>query len=127
MTLDPSEFNRREAEHIHPVCLLLGGPTYLISVRGRIVPFELHPYCGPNPVHKITGEPLIHIPPGFWDAIERWEKGGSKRDGDICLVPEWCRACDGRGDEIKHIDGKHWEVVGKCERCDGTGLLAKAN
>jgi len=103
------------------VCLLQGGPTHLISVRGKDVPFEFHPYCGPWPVHKITGELLKKEPPGFWDAIERWIKGGSKLDGDNCLVPQWCVACKRSGDEILHIGGKHYEIVGRCQSCEGRG------
>lgn len=110
---------KQAAERL-PIHLSLGGPNYTISVRGKPVLFELHPYCGPHPVHKRTLDPLEHIPPGFWDAIELWEKGGKRLTDGVCVVPEKCRECDW-GDKIEHLGGRHWEVVGKCDVCEGKG------
>lgn len=93
--------------------LSLGGPTYRISVRGKLIPFEMHPYCGPA---------LERIPRGFWDAIELWQKGGSKLEGDICVVPSKCIGCNGTGYLLRHLGGRSCEVVGKCEACGGNGF-----
>jgi len=105
--------------------LSVGGPTHQINVRGRQVPFEMHPYCGPTPVHKITGDPLLNTPPGFWDAIDLWIRGGKKMDGETAVVPAACADCDGSGDEMKHLGGKHYELVGRCKACKGKGVIHK--
>jgi hypothetical protein len=103
------------------MCLLLGGPIHHITVRGKDVLFEVHPYCGPHPIHKRTLDPLDNIPPGFWDAIQLWIDGGKKLDGDKCVVPSKCSKCESSGFITRHLGGKHYEVVGKCEVCDGRG------
>ncbi len=103
----------------------LGGPTLQIEVGGKLVPFEMHPHCGPHPCHKTTGELLKRIPPGFWEAIDLWVKSGERLNGGRCIVPDVCRDCEGRGDVIKHLGGRHYEMVGQCAKCKGRGWLDK--
>lgn len=100
-----------------------GGPTLKINVLGNLLPFELHPWCGPHPLHKITGDPLSKIPPGFWEAIDLWVRGGKKLSGDECLVPCQCRECDGMGYRRRHLGGKHYKVTGECKACSGSGVV----
>ena len=101
----------------------LGGPNYRIAIRGKAVTIEDHPYCGPWPVHPKTLTPLLHEPPGFWDAVQLWIDGGKVVENGECVVPSICRGCDGTGWLSKHLGGRHWEVTGKCEACDGRGLV----
>lgn len=109
---------------MNAVCVMLGGPTYWINVRGKPLPFEDHPYCGPTPVAKNDlAQPREVIPAGFWEAIELWEKGGRVMDGDKCVVPLACKSCDGSGDNVRHLGGRHYEIVGRCEECAGKGFV----
>jgi hypothetical protein len=111
------------SEPMHLVHIDVGGPAYLMPLGGKLRPFELHPYCGPSPCHAVTGEILEHIPTGFWDAWERWDKGGRQLDSDVCVLPDWCDRCKGSGDEIRHLGGKHYELVGQCLKCKGAGVM----
>lgn len=106
------------------VHMALGGPTLFIQVGGRQRPFELHPYFGPSLLHAATLEPLANIPKEFWDAIDRWQLGGKKLNGDVAIATAWCPTCKGSGDEIRHVGGRHWEIVGKCKACNGNRVEA---
>lgn len=97
-----------------------GGDMLLMPVGNKTVLFELHYYCGPMPCSKKTLGHLANIPKGFWDAYERWDAGGRLVDGDACVVHDWCRECRGSGHEERHIHGRHYEVVGKCQVCNGS-------
>ena len=99
-----------------------GGDLLLMPMGNRNVLFEIHPYHGPAPLNKKTLEPLNNIPAGFWDAVDRWIAGGQLVDGDLCVVGEWCMACNGSGEEARHIGGGRYSVAGCCKACNGTKL-----
>ena len=107
------------------MCLMLGGPTYLLPAADKVHLFEVHPYCGPTPVGK-RGDPLASNPTKrFWDAYERWDLGGRQiaDDGKTCVVPEWCGFCGGSGyDEIERVGNQ--VVIEECPKCDGQKLSA---
>lgn len=50
------------------VCV--GGPGYLF--QGYF--FEVHRYIGPWPLNKLTHDPCINIPAGFWEMWSRFEQ-----------------------------------------------------
>ena len=54
--------------------LCTGGPVHTLMLDGREIPFEMHPWSGPWPLHRKTLAPLKNIPAGFWEAFERWQK-----------------------------------------------------
>lgn len=83
-----------------------GGPMLKIQVNGRIIEFEMHPYCGPNILNK-RGEPLAHQPQDFLEADSLWAQQGKRMENGLC---RW----DHKPEMIlKHIIGKHYEVVGE--------------
>jgi hypothetical protein len=65
------------------VCLLTGGAVYRIYAGGKEIHFEWHPYCGPLPISKITGNGR-DLPPrhAFWTAVTDWDQRGRPTDGD---------------------------------------------
>jgi hypothetical protein len=104
--------------------MTIGGPFLrLVTSSGREVLFEMHAWFGPHPVSKKTRDPLDRIPAGFWNAIERWELGGSLVDGDRCVVPQWCGNCDGIGRETLCIDRLNRVDLGPCKACNGTRII----
>jgi hypothetical protein len=102
-----------------------GGDELLMPVGGKTVLFEMHHYFGPVPLNKKTGSGLENIPKGFWDAWERWDLGGKLVNENVCVVPEWCSLCRGRGEEVRHLGGRHYQVVGECKKCHGKKIKAK--
>lgn len=101
-----------------------GGDELLMPVLGKLMLFEMHHYFGPIPLSKKTGSSLTNIPRGFWDAWERWDLGGKLVNENVCVVPNWCAACRGRGEELEHLGGRNWRVVGQCKKCEGKRLEA---
>lgn len=82
-----------------------GGPMFRISVDKKIIPFEMHPYCGPN-ILKRNGEPLKNQPPRFLKAASLWAKQGQRVEGGLCV---W----DHNPEEIlQHVGGPNWKIVG---------------
>ena len=100
----------------------LGGSLLRMPIGQKVVLFEIHRYFGPHPVSKKTHDPLQRIPRGFWDAYERWDLGGNYVDGDMCVVPDWCKVCGGVGRESKAYGGKHFKFIGACKSCNGLRL-----
>lgn len=49
-------------------------PEYQLTVRGRVIRFEMHPFCGPMPCDK-NGKG-IHLVPShpFWAAVTEWDR-----------------------------------------------------
>ena len=109
------------------VCIMVGGPVYRIQAGGRWFAFEMHPYCGPCPVRRDTHEELTRDPgKAFWDAIERWCANDEQVSGDEAIAPAWCPSCTfDRGSEVRALGGKHFEIVGKCKQCGGSGLIKR--
>lgn len=99
--------------------ITLGGAMLWIDVRGKRVLFEMHNYHGPIPCNQLTHEMLYRTPTGFWDAVERWQLSGKLVDGDVCILPEWCRACRGEGIEKTHVGSRHYMNDGDCKKCKG--------
>lgn len=84
----------------------LGGPMRKISVGGKVIEFEMHPYCGPN-ILKRNGEPLKHQPMAFLEAASLWAQQGEKIDEQgLCI---WFREPK---EILQHLGGKHWKLVG---------------
>ena len=100
------------------VHLSIGGDCLKINTGKRLVAFEMHPWMGPTPL-KRNGDPSSRIPSGFYDAIDRWKSGGGVTIGDVCVVPELCRSCNGTGEERKAIAPRHFEITGVCKVCEG--------
>ena len=103
--------------------LSLGGRTIVMPIgKSKTVLFEMHNYFGPIPLNKRTDEPMDRIPKAFWDAFERWDLGGKMMDGDTCVTPSWCEECGGHGDKTRHLGGRHYEIIGKCDKCKGARI-----
>ena len=100
-----------------------GGPVYYIYVRGKLRPFEMHSYFGPIPLHLKTLDPLEREPPGFWKSIEWWEMGGKRMEGNQCLIPPWCKSCEGTGYELEHWGGRNHRIIGPCQVCKGAKFM----
>jgi hypothetical protein len=95
--------------HVFPdgtVALLdCGGPMFKISVGGKIIEFEMHPYCGPNILDR-KGRPLDKQPQDFLEAASLWASQGRRMEDGLC---RW----DHEPEPItKHIGGKHYAVTG---------------
>lgn len=99
-----------------------GGDLLLMPLGTKTVLFELHRFFGPHPVNKKTYDPLERIPCGFWDAFDRWDAGGRLVDGETCVIKDWCKTCQGSGDESRHLGGRQYEIVGECKTCNGSRL-----
>ena len=66
------------------------GPFYEIMVRGKLLKFEDHRYCGPMPVNKRTlnGIDLVPRHP-FWGVVSTWYQAGKPMNKDgTCYVPD---------------------------------------
>lgn len=98
-----------------------GGPELLIDVKGRTMRFEMHSYFGPQPVTK-RGEQMVRIPFAFWDSWDRWDKGGRLVQGNVCVVPEWCKTCNGTGVTGHRISPRTMVEVVACSECGGSRL-----
>jgi hypothetical protein len=87
------------------VCILTGGPTLKISVKGKVYSFEDHPYCGPVVLTR-RGDPASVQPMAFLKAASLWYAQGKRVEGGLC---RW----DHEPKEIlKHLGGRHWQIVG---------------
>ena len=49
--------------------LCVGGPSY--EYDGWL--FEVHPYSGPCPLNRRTGDPRVRIPKSFWAVWSHFE------------------------------------------------------
>lgn len=87
------------------VHILNGGPMRKISVGGKIIEFEMHPYCGPN-ILKRNGEPIKHQPMEFLKAASLWAQQGQKIEDGLCVWYHQPKKI------LKHLGGKHWEILG---------------
>ena len=50
--------------------LCVGGPVYVFEGFR----FEMHSYCGPVNISKITDSPLVKQSGEFFEAVARWQK-----------------------------------------------------
>lgn len=74
---------------INVACILTGGLDYKIGVGGRIIPFEMHPYCGPCALTKTGRELKLGPRHPFWNAVTLWnEQGRRVSDQGLCLWQE---------------------------------------
>jgi hypothetical protein len=67
-----------------------GGPDRYLTVAGKTVLFEEHPYCGPIVLHKQTKDPIENQPKEsdlFWVHYDAWAMQGKR---------------------VKEVDGKVW-------------------
>ena len=64
-------------------CVDCGGPMLKISVGGKVIEFEMHPYCGPNILNR-KGEPLKHQPADFLMAASLWAQQGQRMEYGLC-------------------------------------------
>ncbi len=63
----------------------VGGPTRKIYAGSRMWHFEMHPYFGPMPIHKRTGNGIDGTK-AFWEAVTYWaQQGECIDDAGICL------------------------------------------
>lgn len=98
--------------------LSLGGPILRMQCDKRIQHFEMHNYFGPMPC-KQNGDESERVARGFWDHFERWQLGGKLVDDDLCIVPEWCSACEGSGEEAEQLSPRRFMSLGPCKACGG--------
>lgn len=90
------------AKFIH---VSLGGPMRKISVNGKIIEFEMHPYCGPVILDR-HGSEAKDQPVDFLEAASLWAQQGQRMDNGLC---RW----DHEAKPIKkHMGGKHYKIVG---------------
>lgn len=76
-----------------------------ISVNGKIIEFEMHPYCGPT-ILKRNGDPAVKQPAAFLHAASLWAQQGQKIENDLCVwhhPPEMI---------TEQIVGKHHRFIG---------------
>jgi predicted Zn-ribbon and HTH transcriptional regulator len=91
----------------------VGGPHLIMPIgNGKTVTFEMHSYWGVCPKTK-NGDDMLRIPKAFYDAYDRWRQSGQMIEGDLCVVPEWCSTCHGRG---WVADGQY---ANRCSSCKG--------
>lgn len=67
-----------------------GGPILKIEINGKIVHFEMHPYCEPMLVDE-AGEPIENpkLLRMLYEAVTAWVwKGRRVRDG-FCVWEDW--------------------------------------
>ena len=94
-------------------CVDCGGPMLKISVGGKVIEFEMHPYCGPNILNR-KGEPLATQPHDFLVAASLWAQQGRRMEDGLC---RW----DHPPKEIlKHLGGRHWQILGYEQPVRGT-------
>ena len=94
-------------------CVDCGGPMLKISVGGKVIEFEMHPYCGPNILNR-KGEPLANQPDDFLTAASLWAQQGQRMEDGLC---RW----DHPPKEIlKHLGGRHWQILGYEKPVKGT-------
>lgn len=91
---------------MNTICILKGGPMLKISVGGKVIEFESHPYCGPN-ILKRNGEPLEKQPEDFLNAASLWVQQGKRMENGLC---RWDHEPE---DIVEHLGGKHWKIVGQ--------------
>lgn len=90
----------------------MGGPTLKISVNGKILSFEDHPYCGPT-LLKRNGDPAVHQPSTFLNAVTLWYQQGKRLEDGLC---RW----DTEPQPItKHMGGRRWKIIGYTESHKG--------
>jgi hypothetical protein len=77
-----------------------------ISVGGKIIDFEMHPYCGPTILNKRTGSPLKNQPTAFLESASLWAKQGKKMENGLCL---WYHEPK---EILQHMGGRHWKIIG---------------
>ncbi len=62
-----------------------GGPVKKIVAGSRLWHFEMHPFCGPMPIHKKTGNG-VEGTKEFWQAVTWWAEQGERVDpSGACL------------------------------------------
>ena len=94
-------------------CVDCGGPMLKISVGGKVIEFEMHPYCGPNILNR-KGDPLANQPNDFLVAASLWAQQGQRMEDGLC---RW----DHPPKEIlKHLGGRHWQILGYEKPVKGT-------
>lgn len=111
-----------------PVVITFGNDPFRIVVGGKVYGFDLPPYCSLVVVDPLTGDERRTRPPkAFWDALERWERSG-KPIGPwrLCIVPEWCPTCGGKGD-VRDPDcpfpaSSRNRIMVTCTACGGSRL-----
>lgn len=90
------------------VCLLLGGPDYVIDVHGRDVKFEWHDYVGPLPPKHIGPRHM------FWTVVTWWSRQGKRVDNGRCVY-DWPPH---KTEVARHLGGNQWELFGDCRGFD---------
>ncbi len=77
-----------------------------ISVGGKIIRFEMHPYSGPN-ILNYRDEPCKNQPDDFLKAASLWLQQGKRMEGGLCRwdhEPEMI---------LEHIRGQHYKFLGQ--------------
>ena len=101
----------------------VGGEILRMPCPKKTQHFEMHRYFGPLPCNK-DGNEAVRVASGFWDSFERWELGGKLVQDDLCIVPTWCSACEGFGEETRQLSPRRFESLGPCKTCNGSRLKA---
>ena len=98
-----------------------GSGPFLITVRGVQFRFEDSSRFGPVLVNKrgdLLEDPYPPEGSPFWRAHTVWRRQGRRLDGSICIWDE------PRPMIIRHIGGKHYEVI---DGGDEDGVVIKLN
>lgn len=101
--------------------IAIGGPILKMPCLKKIQLFEMHNYFGPIPCKK-NGDESKTSAKDFWFCYERWNKGGKFIIGELCVVPDVCHACEGRGCVVEQIGPRSFNVTGTCEHCHGSKI-----
>lgn len=83
-----------------------------ISVNGRVIEFEMHPYCGPTMLNK-KGDPLKNQPAAFLSAASLWVQQGQRIEDGLCRYDHPPEPI------LRHMGGKHYQVTGYAKPVKG--------
>lgn len=87
------------------VMLDLGGPDFVISVRGKRIKFEMHPWCGPVALTR-RGDPASVQPMAFLAAASLWAQQGRRVEDGLCVWHHDPKPI------LKHLGGRNYLIVG---------------
>jgi len=64
----------------------VGGETHQLNVGGETIYFEMHRFCGPMPINKVSlSERRLSDTHKFWQAVTYWcRQGQQKNQDDTC-------------------------------------------
>ncbi len=61
---------------------------YRFEYEGKAYHWEWHSYFGALPISKRSGDPLVRVPGGFYEAVQAW-KALPEDDREACAWSPW--------------------------------------